>query len=410
MLNLFHSLTSKTEVKYKQKCIELRKRVREIEEHNELVELSLSRTKRFIKRLRLERALLLEKLEERATQSADDSDGSLSPPDSPTLFAGMDFPTIRSKYNANGVSSGHSTPIMKSPPPEDSSSPSKKSGKKHAHDDEEEHTAPQTRKKQPPRDPNLPKRPQNAYMVFCEQEKERVKKEITETVQAQTGQIPKTFDLTKVMAEKWRDLDEEGRLHYFKIYENDKERYLREMAALNLTNPSPSEQKEVLRAEKMLKELVRDRNEGKREAVISGSALAKMIEATSGPEAAAEAIMPTFITADRAQSNDISKAKKEENNDEKAKKENDDHDHKEDRVLGEKGKGDISEETTVNDDLLPNIQEASSHAVGEGTVVDTPEKETVIKESPSNEVDTNEETEKEIIQPQSDPEKSTTLP
>ena len=82
--------------------------------------------------------------------------------------------------------------------------------------------------------------------------KERVKKEITETVQAQTGQIPKTFDLTKVMAEKWRDLDEEGRQHYFKIYEDDKERYLREMAALNLTNPSPSEQKEVLRAEKML--------------------------------------------------------------------------------------------------------------------------------------------------------------
>jgi non-histone protein 10 len=402
-----------TEVKYKQKCIELRKRVREIEEHNELVELSLSRTKRFIKRLRLERALLLEKLEERAIQKADDSDGSPSPPDSPTLLAGMELPPPRARHSGNGVSSGHSTPLVKSPPPEDPSSPptTKKSGKRHAHDDDEEHVTPQTRKKQPPRDPNLPKRPQNAYMVFCEQEKERVKKEITETVQAQTGQIPKTFDLTKVMAEKWRDLDEEGRQHYFKIYEDDKERYLREMAALNLTNPSPSEQKEVLRAEKMLKELVRDRNEGKREAVVSGSALAKMIEATSGPEAAAEAIKPTGLVANSADNDQTSKA------DEYDDEDNEDHDdgdssvNKNDADVDEsisKESEDSEEGTSANDNIpineesLTNTQKPSSQSVSDGTTNDKAKEDTVSKDPLCSETDTKETDDNGITQLQDD--------
>lgn len=392
----------------------------------------------------MERALLLEKLEERSIQKADDSDGSPSPPDSPTLLAGMELPPPRGRYNGNGVSSGHSTPLAKSPPLEDISSPppTKKGGKRHAHDDEEEHAAPQTRKKQPPRDPNLPKRPQNAYMVFCEQEKERVKKEITETVQAQTGQIPKTFDLTKVMAEKWRDLDEEGRQHYFKIYEDDKERYLREMAALNLTNPSPSEQKEVLRAEKMLKELVRDRNEGKREAVVSGSALAKMIEATSGPEAAAEAIKPTSAVADNADDDQTSKAGESGDEDDESHDEGHDeghdagHDEGRDEGNGEghvdgessgnKNDTDVDEPTSKepedngedtpandktpnNEEAVVNTHEPSLQPVNEDTTNDKTKEDTISKDPPHSETDTKETNDDGSTQMQIDSNQSTDL-
>lgn len=73
------------ELKYKQKCKDLRKRIREIENHNEIVTISISRTKRAIQRIRLERALLLEKLEEKTMLKVDDSDGTPSPPPSPVL-------------------------------------------------------------------------------------------------------------------------------------------------------------------------------------------------------------------------------------------------------------------------------------------------------------------------------------
>lgn len=73
------------ELKYKQKCKDLRKRIREIENHNEIVTISIARTKRAIQRIRLERALLLEKLEEKTMLKVDDSDGTPSPPPSPVL-------------------------------------------------------------------------------------------------------------------------------------------------------------------------------------------------------------------------------------------------------------------------------------------------------------------------------------
>lgn len=59
------------EVRFKQKCKELRKRVLEIEENNEIATIALSRTQATIRRLRLEYAILLERLEDRATQLPD---------------------------------------------------------------------------------------------------------------------------------------------------------------------------------------------------------------------------------------------------------------------------------------------------------------------------------------------------
>lgn len=272
--------------------------------------LSITRAKRDVKRLRLERSLLLEKLEERTLLKVDDSDGSPSPPSSPTLSA-LDAVIPNVKKNVGGAS----TPRSKSPGTDDHGSPTpsrsgftsanKKSSRRStngkdnndgaegdgAEDDEpNEHVAAPstpanpTKKKPPPRDPNLPKRPQNAYIIFCDLEKERVKREVEE---AHPGH---PFDLTKAMAEKWHELTDIERQRYFQIYEDDKERYAREMVACHLPNPSPSEQKEKQRAVKTLRDIERLRKEGRRPPIVSGSPLAKMIEATSGSAAAAKAI------------------------------------------------------------------------------------------------------------------------
>ena len=70
---------------YRQKCIDLKKRLSECEDSNELLVVRNQRLKRGIQRLRLERALLLREIEERIQPRVDDSDGTPSPP-----------PTVRS--------------------------------------------------------------------------------------------------------------------------------------------------------------------------------------------------------------------------------------------------------------------------------------------------------------------------
>src|SRR5579862_1308913 len=65
---------------YRQKCIDLKKRINEVEESNNVLRLRLARTKRGILKLRLERAFLLEQLAKRTSVNVEDSAGSPSPP------------------------------------------------------------------------------------------------------------------------------------------------------------------------------------------------------------------------------------------------------------------------------------------------------------------------------------------
>lgn len=277
--------------------MELRKRIHEIEQHNELMGLSISRTKRDIKRLRLERSLLLEKLEERTVLKVDDSEGSPSPPPLQSDAAALKRPgsnagSPRKRKPGEQDAGGAHTPSKKHSP-----SARQVSGETAAAADmdmngfeEDEDTPSSTTtaaarpKRAPPRDPNLPKRPQNAYIIFCDLEKERVKREVEE---ANSGH---PFDLTKAMAEKWHELADSERQRFYQLYEDDKERYAREMSACDLPNLSPSELKEKQRAEKTLRDIEKLRREGKKPPILSGSLLAKVIEATSGPEAAEAAI------------------------------------------------------------------------------------------------------------------------
>lgn len=80
------SVTSNTpllpsvEAAYYRKCIELKRRINEIEESNDALRLRKVRAERGILKLRLERAFLLEQIEKRMQNNVDDSDESESPP------------------------------------------------------------------------------------------------------------------------------------------------------------------------------------------------------------------------------------------------------------------------------------------------------------------------------------------
>lgn len=255
------------ESRYFQKCLDLKRKVLDIEQHNELLALSINRNKRDLKRLRVEKVVLLDKLngvnrlldyvdaEAESEESADEIDETLNEPiESEDESVSEDDKKTGNSHTAKKTSSIG------------------------------EEATPAVKKKPPPRDPKLPKRPQNAYILFCEREKESVKRELE--LSNKNGQ----FDLTKAMAEKWHELPSEAKKEFYEMYESDRERYVREMVAYDQPNPTPSVEKEMLRAKKMMKEIESERSEGKRPRVKSGSALAKLIEAISGPEAAAEAI------------------------------------------------------------------------------------------------------------------------
>lgn len=286
--------------------------------------LSITRTKRDVKRLRLERSLLSEKLEDRTVLKVDDSDGSPSPPSSPissaviesagSFFAkqvggaeGTFSPRTGSPGAGDRDISVNGSPVRKGTGAPTSRRGNNRNSNNKDHngnadtesstglDGDDTASTPVSATKNrrpPPRDPNLPKRPQNAYIIFCDLEKERVKREVEE---ANPGH---PFDLTKAMAEKWHELTDTERQQFYQIYEDDKERYAREMVAYHLPNPSPSEQKEKQRAEKTLRDIEKLRKEGKRPPILSGSPLAKIIEATSGSAAAAAAILGVAYSTD----------------------------------------------------------------------------------------------------------------
>lgn len=155
-----------------------------------------------IRRLRLEYLILLERLEERAISIPDEVKDSedMSPPPSPSL--------LDDSINASNSEVTKNKLAKKGKKPRrflSSTAPSKV---------------------QKIRDPDLPKRPTNAYLIFCDLEKDRIKLEI----EAKNGLVS---DLSKTMTEAWKNLDQNRRGPYYKLYEEDRERYKKEMEVYN---------------------------------------------------------------------------------------------------------------------------------------------------------------------------------
>lgn len=72
------------ETAYYRKCIDLRRRINDIEESNDGTRLRIKRLNRGIQKMRLERAFLLEQLHKHMEYDIDNSDRSSSPPPTPT--------------------------------------------------------------------------------------------------------------------------------------------------------------------------------------------------------------------------------------------------------------------------------------------------------------------------------------
>ncbi|AQZ17652.1 NHP10 (YDL002C) [Zygosaccharomyces parabailii] len=150
---------------------DLKRKVDELKEGNEVLALAIQRTRLSVKRLKLEYSVLLERLEARV-----DLD--------PELRYENPLPTLESFKK------------------ELLTKPLKKTKSK--------------RQKAKDRDPNMPKRPTNAYLLFCEMNKEKVRQQGSQ-------------DVSKDLTEAWKNLNEQDRKPYYELYSEDRERYQKEM-------------------------------------------------------------------------------------------------------------------------------------------------------------------------------------
>lgn len=104
------SLPPSVEEAYRRKCVQLKNRTNEVEEANDAARLRLSRIKRQVEKLRIERAFLLEQLSKRTSTNVEDSEGSPSPP--PTVRHLELPPTIRAGDNrANRTTKPQDKPL-----------------------------------------------------------------------------------------------------------------------------------------------------------------------------------------------------------------------------------------------------------------------------------------------------------
>lgn len=154
---------------------ELKRKIDELKERNSVLGLSVQRSRNVVRRLKLEYGVLLERLESRVQID-------------PELNYQNPLPTLET-FRAQLLSH-----------------PLKKAKSK--------------RQRTKERDPNMPKRPTNAYLLYCETNKDRIR---------ENG----SFDVTKDLTEGWKSLTEEERAPYYKLYNEDRKRYQAEMEQYN---------------------------------------------------------------------------------------------------------------------------------------------------------------------------------
>ncbi|RKO99676.1 hypothetical protein CXG81DRAFT_3155, partial [Caulochytrium protostelioides] len=76
----------------------------------------------------------------------------------------------------------------------------------------------------PKADPNAPKRPANAFFTFCQLKRESVKRLLGRTDFS-------VKDSTRLLGQLWRDLRDEERQIYWKIYVLSRERHKVDLAS-----------------------------------------------------------------------------------------------------------------------------------------------------------------------------------
>lgn len=235
---------------YRRKCIQLKQRTSEVEEANDAARLRLARLKRQVEKMRLERAFLLEQLAKRTSTNVEDSDGSPSPPptvSSPTNTSAVFSSTKRTrrphtpefspqpKEKPLRIKRGHRKPSMLANL--ESGTPSAAGGATFISVNNLRTQSPSsdTFSTQHNQDGKLngvhnaaPKKPGNAFELYCDETREALKAKNKEKDQEdQDGDI----NMDEELARGWKDLDDSQREEFQAREEREMSKYQEEKEA-----------------------------------------------------------------------------------------------------------------------------------------------------------------------------------
>ncbi|KAI8094673.1 high mobility group box domain-containing protein [Thamnidium elegans] len=188
------------DIKNKIKLDDLKKRYRTVEEENDFLQEKLLRAQKSIKRLRLERTLLLERID----KGYDNSNGGTNS-DSDT---GSDLLLHNDLMDKNHFSNQHY---------------------KH---NKQQFQANNTTVIKPPKkkkDPNAPKGPGNVFFLFCRLQRDKIKDENPEE---------NIGDVTKLLGLKWKSLPKEEKQVYYDTFKKEMEEYEEAMKSYKSSVPT----------------------------------------------------------------------------------------------------------------------------------------------------------------------------
>ncbi|ORZ00499.1 hypothetical protein BCR43DRAFT_560981 [Syncephalastrum racemosum] len=186
----------------------LKRRIREIEEDNDVIHGKLAKARKQIKRLRVERLVLLEELDgpssRRGKRHTHVGDSDMSDAEE----------SIMSEATSNAVT--------------------KKSRKvKHSQQQQQQQQQQETAAQRRKRDPNAPKGPGNVFFLYCRMERDKIKDEVPNE---SLGEV------TRLLGQKWKALSKEEKQKYYDMYRkemNEYEEAMKSYTASSSAAPTP---------------------------------------------------------------------------------------------------------------------------------------------------------------------------
>ncbi|KAI8994907.1 high mobility group box domain-containing protein [Pilobolus umbonatus] len=166
------------DIKYKLKYDDLKRRFRDIEEENDMLQHKLSRAKKNIKRFQIEKVILLERLNKSSYAVNDDNNNN---------NASYDSMDSEQEITPNDYEMHIRVDRMVT-----NKAPRKK------------------------RDPNAPKGPGNVFFLFCRLERDKIKDEYPDE---------NIGDVTRLLGVKWKGLSKEGKQVYYDIFKKEMKEY-----------------------------------------------------------------------------------------------------------------------------------------------------------------------------------------
>ncbi|KAJ1762322.1 non-histone protein [Coemansia sp. RSA 1752] len=183
---------------HKYRCRDLRRQLEELEEYNDTLAVKLQQAHKRLKRMKVERNILLDRFEHTRQYGKHESSDSDAP--------------LKDTFPRHASDMDEATRARRKPHSSTASTPQASISA----NGEAAHVS----RKPRGRDPNAPKRPANAFVLYCQVERPNIKSAGTELTSS---------ELTRSMGVKWRGLPKSEKQAYFDLYEREMARYQREM-------------------------------------------------------------------------------------------------------------------------------------------------------------------------------------